>query len=149
MSKVAGVDVLLKVKDSDSGDLKVVGGQTGASLARTAETIDTSDKTTGGWSTSMVGLKSWSIEAEGFVALGDDGQDLLELAYDNREPIHAEIRVGASNDKDGITYTGECVITDLSNEFGQDDAVTFSLSLEGASPLSRIVGTVEDAVGED
>lgn len=141
MSKIAGVDVLLKVKDAD-GALQVVGGQTGASLNRSANTIDTSDKTTGGWSTSIAGLKSWSIEAEGFVSLGDMGQEMLEEAFDNREPVFAEIRIGASDNADGITYTGEAAITDLSNEFSQDDAVSFSVSLEGASPLVRTKGIV-------
>lgn len=142
MSKVAGVDVLLKVKDSATGVLKVVGGQTGASLSRSASVISTSDKTTGGWATSLVGLKSFSIEAEGFVSLGDEGQELLEEAFENRETVFAEIRLGADSNADGITYEGECVITSLENEFSQEDAVTFSLSLEGASPLVRKVGTV-------
>jgi TP901-1 family phage major tail protein len=142
MSKIAGVDVLLKVKDSATGNLVVVGGQTGASLSRSASTIDTSDKTTGGWSTSLVGLKSFAIEAEGFVSLGNEGQELLELAFENRQTVFAEIRVGADSDVNGVTYTGECVITELSNEFSQDDAVTFSISLEGASPLVRTVGAV-------
>lgn len=141
MSKVAGVDVLLKVKDSASGTLKVVGGQTGASLNRKASTIDTSDKTTGGWATSLVGLKSWSVDCEGFVILGDEGQDLLEQAFENRQTVYVDIRIGADSDVNGITYTGQAVITELSNEFKQDDAVTFSLSLEGASPLVRTVGT--------
>jgi TP901-1 family phage major tail protein len=142
MSKVAGVDVLLKVKDAGTGTLTVVGGQTGASMSRSASTIDTSDKTTGGWSTSMVGLKSFSISAEGFVSLGNEGQELLETAFENRETVFAEIRLGADADADGITYTGECVITSLENEFSQDDAVTFSVELQGASPLVRTVGTV-------
>lgn len=142
MTKVAGVDVLLKVKDSESGDLKVAGGQTGATLTRSASTIDVSDKTTGGWSSSLAGLKSFTVEAEGFVSLGDEGQELIETAFDNRENVFIEIRVGEDSDKDGVTYTGECIITELSNEFSQDDAVTFSVSLEGASPLVRTVGAV-------
>jgi TP901-1 family phage major tail protein len=140
MSKIAGVDVLLKVKDSATGELTVVGGQTGASLSRSASTIDVSDKTTGGWSSSLVGLKTWGVEAEGFVSLGNGGQELLEDAFDARKNVFVEIRVGADENADGITYTGEAVITSLENEFGQDDAVTFSVSLEGASPLVRTVG---------
>lgn len=140
MAKVAGVDVLLKVKDSD-GQLKVVGGQTGCSLSRSASTIDVADKTTGAWATSMAGMKSWSIDAEGFVSLGDEGQELLEKAFDERKTVFAEIRVGGTEDSKGITYTGEAVITSLENDFSQDDAVTFSISLEGASPLTRKVGT--------
>lgn len=144
MTKVAGVDVLLKVKDAETGDLKVAGGQTGATLTRSASTIDVSDKTTGGWSSSLAGLKSFTVEAEGFVSLGDEGQELIETAFDNRKNVFIEIRVGEDSDKDGVTYTGECIITELSNEFSQDDAVTFSVSLEGASPLVRTVGAVSE-----
>lgn len=139
MSKIAGVDVLLKVKDA-LGAFTVVGGQTGASLSRSASTISTSDKTSGGWETSMVGLKAWSVEAEGFVTLGNEGQDLLEDAFEDRKPVFVEIRLGADSDSSGVTYTGEAVITSLENEFSQEDAVTFSVSLEGASPLARVVG---------
>lgn len=146
MSKIAGVDVLLKVRKDNA--LIVVGGQTGASLSRSASTIDVSDKTTGGWSSSLVGLKSFSIDAEGFVSLGDEGQELLEEAFENREPIVAEIRLGKDSDTKGITYEGDCVITALDNEFGQDDAVTFSVSLEGAGALSRTKGAKAPAVRE-
>lgn len=139
--KIAGVDVLLKVKD-DTNTYVVVGGQTGASLSRSAATISTSDKTSGGWSTSLVGLKSWSVEAEGFVTLGDKGQELIEAAFEEREAVEVEIRMGEAGNISGVAYTGQAYITSLENEFSQEDAVTFSLSLEGAAPLVRTVGTV-------
>jgi TP901-1 family phage major tail protein len=142
MSKVAGVDVLLKVKEKETGDLIVVGGQTGASLTRSATTIDVSDKLSGAWASSLAGMKSFTIDADGFVSLGDKGQELIEQAFENREKVFIEIRVGDDTDAEGVTYTGACVITELSNEFSQEDAVTFSISLEGASPLVRTVGAV-------
>jgi TP901-1 family phage major tail protein len=141
MAKIAGVDVLLKARN-EGGTLEIIGGQTGASLSRSASTIDATDKTSAGWTTSMVGLKSWSVEAEGFVTLGNVGQELLETSFENREPVEVEIRIGATDDVDGITLSGLAVITSLENEFGQEDAVTFSVSLEGASPLTRMVGVV-------
>lgn len=139
MTKIAGVDVLLKVKDS-LGALTIVGGQTGASLSRSASTISVSDKTSGSWASSMAGMKTWSVEGEGFVSLGDEGQELLEKAFEDRTPITAEIRMGADSNVKGVTFTGEAVIVTLDNDFSQDDAVTFSISLEGASPLVRTVG---------
>lgn len=130
--KVAGVDVLLKV-DID-GTKKPVGGQKGASLSRSAETIDVSDKTSGGWSESIMGLKSWSLDCEGFVTLGDEGYEKLHDAFDNREALDVEIKVGETG---GYTYTGKVVITDFPEEFPMDDACTFSVSLQGASALKR------------
>ena len=54
MAKIAGVDVLLKVKKGSS--FVALGGQKGASLSRSATTIDVSDKNSRGWSESIVGL---------------------------------------------------------------------------------------------
>lgn len=131
--KIAGVDVLLKIK-KNGGSFVAIGGQKGASLSRSAETIDVSDKTSGGWAESIMGLKSWSLDCEGFVCLGDEGFEELHTAFDERKAIDVEIKVGET---DGYTYTGKVVITDFPEEFPQDDAVTYSLTLQGASPLRR------------
>lgn len=130
--KVAGVDVLLKIK-KDSNTV-VLGGQKGASLSRSAETIDVSDKTSGGWSESIMGLKSWSVDCDGFVTLGDEGLALMHEAFDNRGSIDIDIKVGGDT---GYTYTGSVVITDFPEDYAQDSAVTYSLSLQGASSLVR------------
>lgn len=138
MSKVAGVDVLLKIKKNSS--FVALGGQKGCSLSRSAETISVTDKNSEGWAESMVGVKSWSLECDGFVVLGDEALTELHNAFDNRTPIDVEIRVGGAETATGYTYTGKVVITDFPEEFAQDDAVTYSLSLAGASKLTRTVG---------
>lgn len=130
--KVAGVDVLLKIK-KDNGFI-AVGGQKGASLSRSAETIDVTDKNSEGWAESIVGVKSWSVDCDGFVCLGDEAYELLETTFENRGKIDVEIKVG---DETGFTRSGSAVITDFPEEYPSDDAVTFSISLQGASPLVR------------
>lgn len=143
MAKIAGVDVLLKVADED-GTMIVLGGQTGATLNREAETIDTTDKTSKGFSSSMAGVIGWSIDADGFVVLGDEGFDLIEETFLARKPFTAETRVGADDNADGRTYSGEVYITELPLEFAQDDAVTYSLSLQGNGELVRTIGVKEE-----
>lgn len=137
--KVAGVDVLLKVK-KDSNYIPI-GGQKGASLSRSAETIDVTDKNSQGWAESIVGIKSWSVDCDGFVCLSDDAYELLETAFEERKPIDIEIKVG--DDETGFTRTGSAVITDFPEEYPSDDAVTFSISLQGASPLVRKKNAME------
>src|SRR5579875_2507299 len=110
--KIAGVDVLLKVKDAQGVDV-ILGGQTGATLNRSAETIDVTDKTSGGFKTSMAGLLSWSVDCDGFVVLGDKAFDLIETSFLNRQVVEVELRVGANNDSDGVTYSGSGYIVDL------------------------------------
>lgn len=143
MSKVAGVDVLLKVKDAQ-GVKQVVGGQTNCTLNREAETISTTDKTTGGFATSIAGLISWSVDCDGFVILGDNAFELIEDAFLGRKSIEVEIRVGANDNANGITYSGEGYIVDLPLEFSMDDAVTYALSVEGASALVREKGVITE-----
>lgn len=139
--KIAGVDVLLKLK-KEGGSTVILGGQTGSTLNREADTIDTTDKTSGAYKTSMAGLISWSVDCDGFVILADEGFDLLEEAFSTRKPVEVEIRLGADADADGITYTGSGYVVDLPLEMGQEDAVTYSFTVEGASALNRVKGAV-------
>lgn len=140
MAKVAGVDVLLKV--DISGAATALGGQTGATLNRSANTIDVTDKNSDGWAESMAGVKSWSIDCDMFVSLGDTALETLFTAFDARTPVEVEIRIGANDSADGYTYTGSAVITDFPEDYPQDDAVSISMSLQGASPLVRTKGIV-------
>lgn len=130
--KIAGVDVLLMVEIG--GEKVAIGGQKGASLTRTAEIIDVTDKTSGGWSESIMGLKSWTIECEGLVTLGDQGLEHLHTCFDNGTLIDVVIKVG---EVDGYSYKGKVLITEFPEEFAQDDAATYSATLQGASPLVR------------
>jgi len=148
MAKIAGVDVLLKA-ENDSGDLIVLGGQTGATLNREAETIDTTDKTSGGYSSSKAGIITWSIDADGFVVIGDEGFDLIEEKFLNRERLFAEIRMGDNEDDAGTTYKGYGHLVDLPLEFASDDAVTYSLSLQGDGVLEREKGTYVEGGSSD
>ena len=56
MAKVAGCDVLVKVSKTD-GTYTTIGGQTSATLNRSADTIDVTDKTNNGYKEYMAGLK--------------------------------------------------------------------------------------------
>ena len=141
MAKVAGVDVLLKVETS-AGVFTTIGGQKGASLSRSAGTIDTTDKNSQGWAESMAGVKSWSMDCDAFVVLGDVSLNALFTAFEARTAINVTIRIGSDTDVNGYTYSGGAVITDFPEDFPQDDAVTLKLTLMGASPLVRTVGTL-------
>ena len=139
--KIAGVDVLLKVKNAE-GVSVILGGQTNCTLNRGAETIDVTDKTSGGYKSSMAGLLSWSVDCDGFVVLGDQAFDLIEDSFTGRQAVEVEVRIGANAEAEGKTYSGSGYIVDLPLEFSQDDAVTYALSIEGASPLVKEKGSV-------
>ena len=67
-TEVRGLDVLIKIGS------QVVGGQRNASLELSAESIDATCKTTGGWSKKLPGIKTWSSSCDGiyFLKAGQD-----------------------------------------------------------------------------
>lgn len=138
--KIAGADVLLKVKKA--GKLVIVAGQQGTTLNLSADTIDVTDKTSGGWKTSLPGLKEWSIDQDVFYTLGDESNKLLLDAFEAREPITVELRVGTAEEVGGTTFTGEAYITDFPFDFSLDNAASVSMSLAGASKLTITHGVV-------
>lgn len=127
---ISGVKVKVFIKDLETG--KVLGGQRGATLNRSAEVLDATTKDGEGWQENEAGLKSWGIDADGVYVESDMAYDLLESAYLNSQKVVAYIELPS-----GTRYEGECVITDLPLEFPYDDLMTYSLSLTGSGALVK------------
>lgn len=129
--KIAGVDVLVK-----TGSPAVpVGGQSGATINRSMNVIETTDKTSNGWVTKIGGTKEWSVELEAFMCVGDTAFTALNKAFKDRAEVDVEMEVG------GITFKGKALISDFPLEAPQDDAVTFSVTLEGTGELLEEVAS--------
>lgn len=130
MGKVAGQKVKLYLHDSISG--KLLAGQRSCTLNRSAETLDSTSKSSeGNWSESIAGQKSWSIDADGAFVVDDEAYSLLEQRYIEGEPVTAYIEMPSGN-----KYVGNCIITDLPIEANYDDLVTYSVSLTGTGALN-------------
>jgi TP901-1 family phage major tail protein len=123
--KIAGVDILVKVGSPSI----VVGGQSSATINRSMDVIETTDKTSNGWMTKIGGIKEWSVEMDAFMVVGDAGYTALNNAFKNRAEVDVETEIG------GTTYSGKALISDFPIEAPQDDAVTFSITLEGTGEL--------------
>ena len=127
---VSGVKV--KVYLVGGEDNKVLGGQRGATLNRSADTIDATTKSGDGWAESISGLKSWSLDADGVLIESDEAYEILENAYLNSEEVTAYIQLPS-----GTKYVGSVIITDLPLEAPHDDLVTYSVSLTGSGALAK------------
>ncbi|MDQ0976613.1 TP901-1 family phage major tail protein [Neobacillus niacini] len=125
--KLAGVDVIVKTGTPATA----VGGQSGATLNRTLNLIETTDKTSGGWVTKVGGTKEWSVEMEAFMIVGDSAFTALNTAWANREEVDVEMAIGS------ILFKGKALISDFPIEAPLDDAVTFSITLEGTGALTE------------
>lgn len=133
-NKVAGVNVLVKV------GTKPIGGQSGASLNRSANVIETTDKTSGGWITKVAGFKEWSVDCDAFFVIGDTGYKDLSTAFHTGGTVDVEIATGEGAGH--IKWAGKALVTDLPLEMGTDDALQFSVTLDGSGELLETFLTV-------
>lgn len=111
----------------------LVGGQRSGSLSRSAEEIDASHKTSGGWSSTLAGLRSWSLDMEAVYLAGDDGAKFLEAAFLAGKAVHIKFEYP---NKSYVTGWGS--ITDLSLDTSHDDVATISGTISGDGPLSEL-----------
>ena len=122
-----GLDIIISI------DGEALGGQRGATLNRSAEVIDISNKVTGGWAEKMASLKEWSIDCDGIFVVDDQALVKIEEAFLNSKVVEVKI----ADEKWG--YHGKAVITDFPIEAAYDDAATYSLTLEGTGALEKVV----------
>lgn len=130
---IAGVDILVKV---NTGTMEApvwtsIGGQRGATLNRTGDEIDASDKTTGGWKKKQIGLLEWSIDADLVLQDSDTALSALETAFNNRQQVQVQMALPGNKE-----YTGMAMVSDLSIDAPHDDVTTVSCTLSGAGVLS-------------
>lgn len=130
-----GKDFLLSV---NTGTVAVpvwslIGGQRGSSLSRTADEIDVSHKTSGGWKSMKAGLRGWSIDLDGLVLLTDTGLEALELAFSTGVEVHLKFEY-----PDETYRTGWASVTDLSIDTPHDGEASLKGTLSGNGALSDL-----------
>src|SRR5690606_18604940 len=102
MAKERGKNVLVKIGDGGSPEVfTALAGQRNASIQINGNTIDTSDKTSDGWATSLTSLKSLVITCDGIANWPDtNGLDALRVAAtadsDDDAVINARIVLNSS-----------------------------------------------------
>jgi TP901-1 family phage major tail protein len=134
-----GMDMVLYT-NTGTAELPVytaISGQRGATLNRSAETVETTNKNTGGYKTFATSFKEWSIDTDGMLIFSDESYNILEQAYLDNAPLTVQLKT-----ENGEIYEGEVIITDFPIEAPYDDMVTYSISLTGSGELTRTSPTV-------
>lgn len=104
----------------------LIGGQRSADYSSSAEEIDTTDKTSGGYGDSEPGLKTAELTTEIIVKKGDETIAALQEAYEASEPVDI-LRWAESGRSIRNWYT----IVSIEESAAHDDACILSLSLKG------------------
>lgn len=130
---LAGKDIILAVFDATGEKLLAVSGQQGLTINRTADSIEVSSKDTkGGWKSKIVGMKEWSIDNDGLYVPSDETHQQLGKAFEESKPVC--IKVINAREKEGM-FGGLAYVSDYSLEAPYDDAMTYSIALEGNGAL--------------
>lgn len=124
-----GLDIKISVKNG--AEDKFLAGQRGATLNRSAETIEITNKVSAGWKENITSVKEWSIDCDGVFVADDAALSELETAFNANTLVDVKISDGTWG------YTGKAIITDFPIEAPYDDAATYSLSLMGSGELTK------------
>lgn len=124
-----GVDILIKV---NTGTEAVpvwtnVGGQRGATLSESADTIETTHKASGGYKEYEYGYGDWTISCDGLYIENDAGYEALVTAMRTKAKVKARW-VEANGD----TYEGTALVTSRDLEGPYDGEATYSIELQGS-----------------
>lgn len=141
---IAGKDILLVIYTEDGSKMLAVSGQQGLTLNRSADSIEVTAKDTkGGYKSKIAGMKEWSIDNDGLYVPDDEAHKLLSTAFESSALVACKII--NQKTKKGM-YGGYAVVTDYPLEAPFDDAMTYSLTLDGAGPLVDLAGApIDDA----
>lgn len=131
---VAGKDVILAVFDTTGADLLAVGGQQALTINRSADSIEVTTKDST-WKSYISGMKEWGIDTDGVYSDGDAAHKALTAAFLNGDLVCIKV-INRKTKK--AMFGGLCAITDYPLEAPYDDALTFSLSLQGNGALTDL-----------
>lgn len=137
---LAGKDIILAIFDATGTELLAVSGQQGLSINRTADSIEVSSKDTkGGWRSKIAGMKEWSIDNDGLYVPTDETHKILGKAFEESNPVCIKVINSRENKAmlGGLAY-----ISDYSLDAPYDDAMTYSISLEGNGALADLSGDI-------
>lgn len=138
---VAGKDIILSIWDETGDTLLAVAGQQGLTINRDKDTIEiTAKDANGGWKQYLGGFKEWSIENDGVYVRSHESHKKLAAAFNGDDAILIKV----TNQKTQTDmFGGLAILTSYPLEAPYDDAMTYSISLQGTGPLVDLEETPE------
>lgn len=138
--KTSGMKCVVVLKSGG----KILGGQRGATLNRSAETIDVTTKDGDYWSESVAGFRSFSIDCDGAYIQGDESLKTINTAFETGASIEVIVymNVEVLSPDSAPTYSakekyeGKVIITEFSYDLPYDDLASYSMTLQGTGKLT-------------
>lgn len=144
MANIKGQNLRLFIAKGGAGQLACVAAATSCTLHTAANTEDASTKDdTGDWGATEVTGLTWDCSCESLLVIDDDANAIKDIweAYSKKQPVGIAVQSakGEKNrtvDIDGISFTGNAIITDLSIQAQNKQNTTLSIQLQGVGELA-------------
>lgn len=128
-----GVSFILQSSPDGGTTWHTIAGAKKAVLTRKTNAIDSTTKDDNGDKSVLAGVREWTVAFDQLWVSGDAGQLDLQAAQAAGTVIQAKLQYGSGSD----TYTGSCIVTDLAEDMPDNEAVTFTGTLQGSGPLTK------------
>ena len=138
MAIVNATDVILELDTSANENYTKLFHATSANLSVSREMRDSTTKDSGGFSTSLAGLKSYEISGDGFVDISTNSNletdELIDQMLADSPKVTLRFTIGNA----GKQYTGEGFISSFSIDAGVEENATYSLTITGSGTLTSV-----------
>ncbi|MGB4107772.1 MAG: phage tail tube protein [Alphaproteobacteria bacterium] len=133
MGKESGKKVLLQVeKEGSPGEFVTLGGQKDTRLSMQGSPVDTSDKTSDNWGSTIAGTINATLTCSGQPNWGSTAQlDQIREAFESGDVLNYKFVVNETGD----AYIGECSVTGFDLGGANDDATAYNITLQNSGPL--------------
>lgn len=136
MAVFAGRKVKIKVDLNGIGgagaNWATVGQQRGGSFGQTTETADATHKDDDGWPQDVITRTPWTVSCDGALNPLDSAWGFLNAAWGSKTKVYVQVDASLIG---GEKKEGQAVITNISREFPEGDAYTYTLEFKGQGPL--------------
>jgi predicted secreted protein len=144
-SVINGTNIVLYYYDSETEEGIPFGAATNCSFEVSVDQIEVTSQSSAWFREYKNDVASWSINADGFVALSDYSYLFLAQLQLDRESILVKFQIDNDNGDGSETlgytiFTGTANLTTLSLSAGVEAASTYSVSLQGSGAYT-ITGT--------
>lgn len=144
-SVINGTNIVLYYYDPETATGIPFGAATNCSFQVNVDQVEVTSTASAWFRQYKNDIASWSINADGFVALSDYSYLFLAQLQLNRTPIVIKFQIDNDNGDGSDTlgysiFTGNANLTSLSMSGPAEDASTYSVTLQGSGPYN-ITGT--------
>ena len=131
-----GTDLILKVDTSGGGSPSLLGASTSCTVSYSLDTFETTNKDSSHTKAYLPAAHGWTMDCEAFYTTDEtNAPDNLMAALSARTQIDVEFNQASATTGD-YKYTGKAYITSCTLNAPNEDAATYSISLQGTGALT-------------